>query len=201
MAITDEVTPNSNRYKEEQKERKKLAPVVTGKTISRKEGLGKKFAETFLSDDIHDVKRYIIQDVLIPSIRDGIYEMFTGGMSMLFYGSSRSPKSNGIVKKTSGTRIDYNGISKTTRRATSVERCAYNDIIFDNRADAIEIRDQLQDLVDQYNNVSIADFYELAGYEFEPQHEKYGWFDLDNLQVLRDRDGYRLGLPKATLIK
>ena len=203
MAYMDDVKPNSNKYKEEQQqERRKLAPVVSGKTTSRKEGIGRKFAETFLSDDIHDVKRYIIQDVLIPSIRDGIYEMFTGGMSMLFYGDSRSPRSKGVIKR-SGTKTDYNGISSSRHTASraNIERCAYNDIIFDDRADAIEVRDQLQDLVDQYEIASVADFYELSGYEFNTQHEKYGWTDLDNVQVLRDRDGYRLSLPKAVPIK
>ena len=201
MAYMDEVTPNSNKYKEEQQERRKLSPVVSGKTTSRKEGIGRKFAETFLSDDIHDVKRYIIQDVLIPSIRDGIYEMFTGGMSMLFYGNSGSPRSKGIVKRTGGSKVDYNGISSKKVSRASIDRCAYNDIIFDDRADAIEVRDQLQDLVDQYDIASVADFYELSGYEFNTQHEKYGWTDLDNVQVLRDRDGYRLSLPKAVPIK
>ena len=202
MAYMDDVKPNSNKYKEEQQERRKLTPVVSGKTTSRKEGIGRKFAETFLSDDIHDVKRYIIQDVLIPSIRDGIYEMFTGGMSMLFYGDSRSPRSKGVIKR-SGTKTDYNGISSNRHAASraNIERCAYNDIIFDDRADAIEVRDQLQDLVDQYEIAYVADFYELSGYEFNTQHEKYGWTDLDNVQVLRDRDGYRLSLPKAVPIK
>lgn len=201
MAYMDDVKPNSNKYKEEQ-ERKKLAPVVSGKTISRKEGLGKKFAETFLSDDIHDVKRYVVQDVLIPSIRDGIYEMFTGGMSMLFYGNSRGGRP---VRKAQGSRIDYSGITKSTqqlsRSRASIERGSYNEIIFETRADAVEVKESLEDLVDQYNIASVADYYELCGENTTAMDEKYGWDNLDNIQILRDRDGYRLSLPKALPIK
>ncbi len=46
--------------------------VATGKTSLKKLPLSKRFVRTFLAEDIVDVKNYIVQDVLIPSIIDGM---------------------------------------------------------------------------------------------------------------------------------
>lgn len=197
MAYMDDVPSNSNKVKEEQ-QRKELSPVIQGKVTSRKESVGKKFAETFLSDDIYDVKRYVIHDVLIPSIRDGIYEIFTGGLSMLFYGNSK-----GHTGKTRAGYVNYSGYSSTNKHkrvASSADRYAYNDIIFESRGDAIEVKETMEDILDRFHVVSVADFYELAGEDSSFTDQKYGWDNLDGVAVTRDRDGYKIRLPKAGLI-
>lgn len=197
MAYMEDIPSNSKKAKEERKE---LSPVVQGKVTSRKEGIGKKFAETFLSDDIYDVKHYVLHDVLIPSIRDGIYEVFTGGLSMLFYGNAK-----GHSKTKSGTYVNYSGYSSGTKKArstslSSIERYAYNDIIFESRGDALEVKETMDDILERFNVVSVADFYELAGEDSSFTDQKYGWTNLDGVTVMRDREGYRLRLPKAGLI-
>lgn len=196
MAYMEDIPSNSKKQKEERKE---LTPVVQGKVTSRKEGIGKKFAETFLSDDIYDVKHYVLHDVLIPSIRDGIYEVFTGGLSMLFYGNAK-----GHSGKSKGSYVNYSGYSSGVKKVkpslASIERYAYNDIIFESRGDALEVKDTMEDILDRFNVVSVADFYELAGEDSSFTDQKYGWTNLDGVTVMRDRDGYKLRLPKAGLI-
>ena len=60
----------------------------------------------------------------------------------------------------------------------------------------------LDDLIDQYGVVSVADLYDLVGLTSTNYTDnKYGWTDLRHAEVRRDRDGYLLRMPKATPIK
>jgi hypothetical protein len=59
----------------------------------------------------------------------------------------------------------------------------------------------MEELVDQFEVVSVGDFYELAGVA-APNYtvNKYGWTSLRGAQVLRCRDGYIVKLPKAIVL-
>ena len=67
----EEYKPNSHKSKEEQREsdalpEKKVGKVITGSAKSKKKGEMQKFADVFISEDVGNVKSYIImvkQDV------------------------------------------------------------------------------------------------------------------------------------------
>ena len=71
-------------------EKKEITPVVKSGVTTKKQGLGRKFADTFLADNAKDVKSYIFSDVIIPTLRDGLFDVISGGLSMILYGDSRS---------------------------------------------------------------------------------------------------------------
>lgn len=55
----------------------------------------------------------------------------------------------------------------------------------------------MQDLIDTYGMVSVADLYDLVGINGSYTDNKYGWTHLRSADVQRVRDGYLLKLPKA----
>lgn len=59
----------------------------------------------------------------------------------------------------------------------------------------------MDELIDTYGNVSVADLYDLVGKSCEYTDQKYGWTNIRNAEPIRVRDGYMLKLPKATPIK
>lgn len=63
--MDEEYKPNSNRYKEEQKqkeaERKTLEKVVTGKVITKKKSKFSRFLDEFISEDARSVKSYVFR--------------------------------------------------------------------------------------------------------------------------------------------
>ena len=73
----------------------------------------------------------------------------------------------------------------------------YDDIILDTRREAEEVLDRMQDLIDSYGMVSVADLYDLVGINGSYTDNKYGWTHLRSTDVQRVRDGYLLKLPKA----
>ena len=90
---------------------------------------------------------------------------------------------------------------KDNRREHSVTRSRigydYDDIILDNRGEAEEVLSRMDELIDTYGLVSVADFYDLVGVTGNYTDNKYGWTDIRSASVIHVRDGYRIKLPKA----
>ena len=199
-----EYKANSHRVREEQKskeivERKKLEPIAKGKTKKKSEV--KKFADVFIAEDVTSVKDYVINDVLIPAAKKAISDIITNGIDMILYGEARGRDRRGSGGKVSYTKYydrerdrDYDrSRSRTTRRSVY----DYDDIILDTRGEAEEVLNRMDDLIDAYDIVSVADLYDLVGIQGNYTDNKYGWTNLRNATVQRVRDGYLLKLPKA----
>ena len=191
---------NSHKSKEEASKEvlppKKVERVATGKT--RRKNEVRKLADAFITEDVHSVKDYIIQDVLLPAAKKAISEMVSSGIDMLLYGEAKSKNRSGRNEsRVSYTKYydrerDYDRGTRTRTRGYD-----YDDIILDTRREAEEVLDRMQDLIDTYGMVSVADLYDLVGINGSYTDNKYGWTNLRSADVQRVRDGYLLKLPKA----
>ena len=153
-----------------------------------------------LSDDIQNIKSYVVMDVLIPAAKKAISDIVTNGIDMILY-----PGGNGRPKRSNANHVSYRSYydnrdrdrrydPETRSRRSSY---SYDDIIIDTRAEAEEVLERMDELLDTYNVVSVADLYGLVGVSGSYTDNKYGWTNLRNAEVLRVRDGYFLKLPKA----
>ncbi len=59
----------------------------------------------------------------------------------------------------------------------------------------------MDQLIEKYETVSVADLYELLGVEASYTDEKWGWVDLRDAGIRRVRDGYLLDLPKPESLR
>ena len=186
---------NSHRSKEQQEsaERKKIEPIAQAKTKKKSEA--KKLVGAFVQEDVTSVKDYIINDVLIPAAKKAITDIITNGIEMLLYGETRS-KSKDRSTKVSYTKY-YDRDYDRPARSRGRYGYDYDDIILDTRKEAEEVLDRMDDLIDSYGVVSVADLYDLVGISGNYTDNKYGWTNLRNADVQRVRDGYLLKLPKA----
>lgn len=174
---------------------KKVEQIATGK--ARKKTEARKLADNFIAEDMHSVKEYILQEVLIPTAKKVISEVVTNSIDMLLYGEVKSKKRSQNDSRISYTKYyererDYERGVRTRSRGYD-----YDDIILDTRREAEEVLDRMQDLIDSYDVVSVADLYDLVGITGSYTDNKYGWTQLRNADVQRVRDGYLLKLPKA----
>ena len=199
-----EYKANSHKVREEQKrenkevvERKKIEPVAKAKTKKKSEI--KKFTDVFIAEDVTSVKNYIVNDVLIPAAKKAISDIVTNGIDMILYGEARGKDR----RRDSGSRVSYTKYYERDRdREYDRNRSRrsvydYDDIILDTRKEAEEVLDRMDDLIDTYGVVSVADLYDLVGISGNYTDNKYGWTNLRNADVQRVRDGYLLKLPKA----
>ena len=190
--------PNSHKYKREQQE-KKVTKVVTGKVKTKKKSEVSKLADIFVAEDIKSVKSFLFSDVFIPAAKKTIVDMVTYGINMIFYGE-RGAKSKSSSIPHISYRDAYN--RNENNRSTDRFRSRYNcdQIILESRDEAEEVLSQMEDLLETYNQVSVADLYDLIGKTPVFTDNKYGWTNLRNADVVRVYDGYQLVLPKVTPI-
>ena len=198
----EEYKPNSHKYKEDQKrsilEKKKVEKVIAGTVKSKKKSEIRKFTDVFISEDIDNVKSYILLDVLIPAIKKAISDIVTNGIDMILYGETGKTKSYSTASKVS-YRSYYDGRNGRIDYSSIRTKIGYNydDIIFDNRGEAEDVLSRMDELISTYGLVSVADLYDLVGITGNYTDNKYGWTNIRSASVIRVRDGYMLKLPKA----
>ena len=188
--------PNSHKFKEEQREKKKVEKVVNG-TVKTKPNTARKFTNIFISEDVSSVKSYIFMDVLVPAIKKAVSDIVRDGIDMLLYGESKGRKNS-----TNASYVSYRSYSDRDRRddrGGSRSRIGYNfdDIILESRGEAEEVLTRMDELIDTYGIVSVADLYDLVGITGNYTDNKYGWTNIRNAEPVRVRNGYILKLPKA----
>ena len=199
-------TPNSHKYKEEQKsatpEEKRVQKVVKGPVKTKKNEV-RKLADIFISEDVASVKNYIFMDVLVPAIKKAIYDIVTNGIDMFLYGGSGKGKSS-----SSGTKVSYRSYydqknNSGYRGSENVQQrngFEYDDIVFDNRGEAEAVKQQMQAAAVKYGFVTVADLYDMVDLPAPYTSQKYGWMDVSSAEATRTRDGYILKLPRAVPI-
>lgn len=204
----EDYKPNSHRFKEEQasgqgeppvgQERKKIEKVIKGTVKTKKKGGVTKLAELFVSEDVKDVKSYIVMDILVPALKDAVIN----GITMFLYGSSgknrkTSTTSNVSYRSYYDQRNSRYGSEPAARTRTGYN---YDDIILDSRGEAEAVLAGMSDIIETYGVVSVADLYDLVGKSCEYTDNKYGWTNIRNAEAFRVSNGYMLKLPKVTPI-
>lgn len=200
----DEYQSNSNRAKEKTQDapQRRAEKVITGTATQRKKNGLDKLGSVFIANDVKDVKNYILQDVLIPTIKRAFYDIVCNGTGMLL--GERNPQRGGGQANKVSYRSYYaqnddrrNGNSGNSRARSSY---SYNDLIFNNRGDAEVVLERMYELLDHFDAVSVADLFDLAGESCNYTDNKYGWTNLDDARVQAVRDGYIIQLPRATTL-
>ena len=189
--------PNSHKYREEAKEKKKIEKVVSGTVKTRKKNELHKLADIFISEDVSNVKSYIVMDVLVPSIKKAISDIVRNGIDMILYGG-RGGGGNSTVSK-----ISYRNYSKDYDNRGSYDSnksrngYSFDDVVLETRGEAEEVLLRMDEIIKEYGTVSVADLYDLIGKTGSYTNYKYGWTNIRNAEPVRVRDGYLLKLPKA----
>lgn len=187
---------NSHRSKEELK-KKEVGKIVTGEVKTKKKTEVRKFADTFISEDISNVKSYILMDVLIPALKKAISDVVTNGIDMILYGETGKTK-----KSTTASKISYRSYyerdnDKDDYISSRRRGYDYDDVILESRGEAEDVLMRMDELIDVYGIVSVGDYYDLVGIQGDYTSEKYGWTNIRNAQVVRVREGYMIKLPRA----
>lgn len=75
---------------------------------------------------------------------------------------------------------------------------AVEGIVFDTKADAEKILEQMQEIIDTYGCVCIQDYYDLCNVSINHYREgKWGWTTLHGIEISQYKDGWHIDFPKA----
>ena len=119
-------------------------------------------------------------------MREAFSSILASKITKILFGDS-SPRTTQSIR--------YRDFYYKTRRPScySVE-----GIVFDTKADAEEVLEQMQELIDKYGCVCIQDFYDLCGLSDKYHSEgKWGWTTLSDASIYKHSNGWSIDMPKA----
>lgn len=202
----DEYKPNSEKYKKEMANKEKqLTKVISGTAKTKKRSEMQKFKNGVIENDIYTVGKFVLWDVIIPALKDLIYDVVTNGTDAILF------KGEGRVKhhKNGSSKINYSGISSSMSRRDERDRIEsysrigggvfdYDDITYESRGDAEAVLTALEEVIDTFTFASVGDLYDLS--EISTNNyavNKYGWNDISSAKVVMVRGGrYMIKLPR-----
>jgi hypothetical protein len=201
---------NSNKSKTEELkvEERRVEKVVTGKVLTKKKSGLSKFTEEFISEDAKNIKTYVFGEVLIPAIKKAISDIVTDGIDMILYGGQGG---QGRSRRSSADKISYKnyyddrnrgGGSRQPERpgAGYNNQYSYDDIILNSRGEAEDVLSRMDELMDSYGLVRVADLKDLVGITGNYTDNKWGWTSIRNAEIIHVRDGWVIKMPRAVAI-
>lgn len=190
----EDYKPNSHKYKEKQKEEnKKITKIANGKINKKSKN---NLTKLFVSEDVENVKSYIFLDILVPTIKKAISEIITEGINMILYGESDKRTRSSTASKVSYRSYYDRNEDRVRTLNRSNNGYDYDDIILETRGEAEEVISRMEELIDMYGVVAVADLYDLVGVTGNYTDNKYGWTNINSAQAVRVRNGYIIKLPK-----
>lgn len=205
--------PDNSKYSTPGKDVKKKAikPVVVTPVHTQKRPLGTRLKEMFVGGDAKSAWGGVLVDVLLPAAKDTILDAVTQGAERMLFGEARGgyrrPGARGGVVHTAYNRM-YGNSHVPMPRETAGPRTAANaprgqrsstdfgEIVMGTRAEAQEVLSSMYTLLSEYEQVSVADLYQLVDMEPGTTDFKFGWVSLEGSDVRRLREGYALALPR-----
>lgn len=182
-------------------EGKRAEKVVQGRVTVKKNEM-RRLTDIFISEDVSKVKDYIINDVLIPTFKKTIYDIVVNSLDISLFGGRGGSSKRSTADKVS--YLDYNSASRRDERSyvsRSNPIYSYDDIVIPTRGEAEAVLERMDELLETYEQVRVADLYEMVGITGEYTDNKYGWVNLQNADVVRVRDGYKIKLPRAVALR
>lgn len=182
----------------------KLKPVAEGKKI--KSSNAKSVRSMILSEETDGIGSYILNDILIPAVKELIADVIINSTNMTLFGNSRGTR-RGITDNVS-FRNNYNRISTSkVSNSRSYERqlparserystYQYDQVGFGSKREAEEVIDCLNEIIDTYNHASVMDFYELAKVTGEFTDNDYGWTSPIPNRTRYTSSGWIIDFPK-----
>lgn len=207
--------PSNSKMARDAQPREKIQAVTSARAEGRKRGLGRQFKETFFEGTGRGAVGLMVDEVVIPTIRDMFADALRSGVDHLFYGDSHRTRRGGVFSTPStfsAGQVDYNGISKPAkasqpRTLSRADRARHNfsDIIIPTQQEALEVLDRMYDILNSVGEVNLAELYELVNIRPEHTDVRWGWTSLRGAKprsMGRNRGGgFLLDLPEPQQLR
>lgn len=200
------VTPGVTDTRAPQTVQKEKPVPVVGKNdiVVHKASVGKKLYDSFFGATPSEVYEEVKKNVLKPSIKKILLDFIVYGASMMINGKDNiAPTWSPYSVTPFSNVINYNAI--TTRQAASVvqqpNKTAPNGIftldtiVFNQYADALKVKNSMLSYLAAYHIVSVSDYYDFCNTDHDFTTEKWGWDNLNGIDVVAVGNKWRLVLP------
>lgn len=183
-----------------------------------KKSIGKLFKESFIAEEVGDLREYIIKDLIVPMIKDAICDGVVNSLSMILWGEKSDYR-----RRNYGSRYSDGRSSSGVRRYDYSRGYSYRErdrdrdrddeyryakaqqwepLECESRQEALDILEQMADIIETYDCVSIADMYDLGGVSTKPEDNNYGWKNISNAKIRETRyRTYIIDMPRPICLR
>lgn len=203
--------PGNSRSPKPEPEAKKIESVVANPVVAQSGGLGKRLKQMFIGGDSRSVISYVIEEVLVPQIRSMIAEAATQGFERLIYGESanrrRTPSGAGPTDYRKYAQSSARPAGSQIRREhpnepnAKLAKSRIDTLLFATRQEADVVVERMYDLIQDYQQVSVADVCSLVGWTSNHTDHKWGWTEMNGVDIRYARNGYILELPPPSTLE
>lgn len=186
--------------------------MVSGTVVKQKKSLGTRLASLlFDKEDVDSIGKLLLNEVVVPAVKNTLYEAITTGVSTALFGQSGAPVSRNTYNRTSSMgrtnqyHQSYNRTNNYKRESVVDTSYRYDrggdgrsyvpDYVFANRHEALAVLDQMRDDISMYGSVSVLSYYDYIGMESRHTDNHYGWTDLTRSGIKPTRNGFVMSLP------
>lgn len=199
--------------------------IVTGAVKVQKKGLVERLVVGMLGPDgIPGITSYLGHEIIMPALKNMVYDTLTNGLSMGMFGRDgvgrsshhQSQGSNyGGVRPVARQSNVYGNAYRPASTAAPVQapvqanvaqrRAGGNrvpDFEISDRNQAVSVLNSLQNTAMQYGNVSVADYYDMIGVEPQFTDNTYGWTgeSIQRAALQAIRNGFVIKLPPVDVL-
>ena len=119
----------------------------------------------------------------IPSYSEYFHELIVNKLDILFYGGEIHARKKIPYRTTKYYPVNYYKFFKNEMQV--------DNISFETRAEAEKVLDEMKEVLNEYGNVSIADYYDLVSHRSVLASDlTHGWLDLSTTEVRKNIDGH-----------
>lgn len=195
----------------EKKDIKQITSVIPAK----KKNLFSRATVALLGEEgIRGLGHYVAEEIILPAAKNLIVDSVTTGINRLIYGEKGGPVGGGY--RPSGYSSHYQPRTNYTSRYTSQQpqprttdeprtrpgRRGVDEYLIENRNDATSVLANLAEYADNYDTVSVADYYDLIGVPSQYTDNNYGWTidTIGRATIVPVRGGYTIKFPPVEVI-
>lgn len=156
--------------------------------------------DNFVQEEPSYVGQYLIKEIVLPAVKNLIFEMGSNAMSLFLFGETKAPSSLNRTRysavASTGTVRRVSSDDRAYIPAKSISRCSCTSYLFPTKIEAERKLFDLKDLLEEHGVVSVANYLEMLQLDIGPNDGRYGWYNLDKAFIEPTREGQFLNLPK-----
>ena len=183
------------------------APAKKGGAKLKEKSFRQKVRDAFIAEEVHDLKSYVVFDVIIPAIKTTFRNLLVNSIDISLFGKvskggqGGKPGGGSYVSYDRAYRSERDEPKQQTRSGNTIDVREIDRIWFETREDAEEQIRVIRDIYDYNEGVlSVAEFLDAAQLQHKatPIHTKWGWIDISNASAepYPDGSGWYVNLPK-----
>lgn len=200
--------PSNTHADKEAMRNKKVEQITSSAVVRKKRPRWSALREVFIAGSLRGSFRWVVSEIVLPGVRDMIWEAGSEGWRSLILGEGRR-RSAAAAPPGGVSQFAYNRMSQpgtpyhmmtgAQRVMSRVGRARHNfdEIVLTSRTEAADVIDRLFELLQRYDQVSVAELYTLVGITPNHTDHKWGWTNLQGAGPTPTREGgFLLDLPE-----